>query len=112
MHGVWGKMGKVDLVVYLHRKIFCVGQWVAGFFPISRGLRQGDSLSPYLFVMGMEVLSILLGRTMDGSFISGCEVRSRGEANLNISHLLFVDDMIVLCEASRDQMLYLSWVLF
>ena len=32
---------------------------------------------------------------MDGGFISGYEVRGRGEANLNISHLLFADDTIV-----------------
>ena len=82
----------------------------AGFFPSSRRLRQGDSLTPYLFILGMEVLSILLRRAMTSGFISGCTLRGREGADFNISHLLYVDDTIIFCKAKEDKLLYLSWV--
>ena len=83
----------------------------AGFFSSSKGLRQGDPLSPYLFIMGMEVLSALIRRVVEGGCISGCRIRrGRGQA-LNISHLLFADDAIVFCEAKKDDMTFLSWIL-
>ena len=53
--------------------------------------------------MGMEVPSFLLKRVMEGGFISGCMVRGRGREELSISHLLFVDNMIVFYGASEDQ---------
>ncbi|RVX21198.1 LINE-1 reverse transcriptase-like [Vitis vinifera] len=83
----------------------------AGYFPNSRGLRQGDPLSPYLFVLGMEVLSALLRRAVDGGFISGCRLRGRGGMEMNVSHLLFADDTIIFCEARQDHLTYLSWIL-
>ncbi|RVW53156.1 putative ribonuclease H protein [Vitis vinifera] len=84
----------------------------AGFFPSSKGLRQGDPLSPYLFVMGMEVLGILIRRAVEGGFLSGCNIREGGRTALNISHLFFADDTIVFCEANKDHLSHLSWILF
>ena len=50
-----------------------------GFFQSSRGLRQGDPFSPYLFVIAIEVFSTFLKRAMDGGFMLGCKVKGRNE---------------------------------
>ena len=48
---------------------------------------------------------------MSEGFLSSCRVKGRGGDGIQISHLLFVDDILVFCEASQDQMAYLSWLL-
>ena len=72
----------------------------SGFFRSSRGLRQGDPLSPYLFVIVIEVFSCLMRRAISGGFLSGWRVRGRGGEGILISHLLFADDTLVFCEES------------
>ena len=82
-----------------------------GFFPSSKGLRQGDPLSPYLFVIGMEVLSCLLNRAVEGNYFAGSRIAvGRGE-DLVISHLLYADDTLIFCQANMEQLKYLSWIL-
>ena len=83
----------------------------AGFFSSSKGLRQGYPISPYLFVLGMEVLSALIRRVVDGGFISGCRLQGRGGMEMNVSHLLFVDDTIIFCEARKEHLTHLGWIL-
>ena len=78
------------------------------FFQSSRGLRQGDLLSPYLFVIAMEVFSCLLRRAISGGYLFGWRVRGKSGERILILHLLFADDTLVFCEASQDQMTYLS----
>ena len=83
----------------------------AGFFPSSKGLRQGDPLSPYLFVIGMEALSCLINRAVEGNYFAGSRIAvGRGE-NLVISHLLYADDTLIFCQANKEQLKYLSWIL-
>nr|CAN64640.1 hypothetical protein VITISV_033931 [Vitis vinifera] len=83
----------------------------AGFFPSSKGLRQGDPLSPYLFVLGIEVLDALIRRAVAGGYLSGCSIQGDRRHNLKISHLFFADDTIVFCEANKEHLTHLSWIL-
>ena len=72
------------------------------FFGNSRGLRQGDLLAPFLFLLIMEVLSCILKKTEEGSLIQGFHVGPNSSTSIRISHLLFTDDTILFCDASRE----------
>ena len=50
-----------------------------GFFQSVRSLRQGDPLSSYLFVLGMDILSRLINKAVEGNFLSGCKIGGVGE---------------------------------
>jgi hypothetical protein len=69
-------------------------------FTPSWGLRQGDPLSPYLFLFVGEALSCSLKKqTMDGS-ITPIKV-ARGA--LGISNLLFADDSLLFFKATPEE---------
>lgn len=75
----------VTTVVY---EFYFNGMTVGPITP-ERGLRQGDPLSPYLFLFCVEGLSISLDKAAGRSEITGCKVSSSAPA---ITHLLFADD--------------------
>ena len=59
----------------------------------------------------MEALSILINKAVEGGFLLGYKSRDRGGNEVQVSHLLFADDTLVFFEDSRDQIMYLCWVL-
>lgn len=68
-----------------------------GFFQASQGLPQGDPLSPYLFILSMEILSRMFHIVEQMNYIKGIKI-SRN--NMPISHLLFADDLMILSRAT------------
>ena len=82
-----------------------------GFFGNSRGLKQGHPLSPLLFLLVMEVLSRLLKKTKECNLIRGFHVGAVNSVEVSISHLLFANDTILFCDASREQLLSIRLVL-
>ena len=73
------------------------GQLSNTFIP-TRGIRQGDPISPYLFLICSEGLSCLLKSVGPVHIARGVRVGIHAPW---ISHLLFADDCIVFSEASR-----------
>ena len=59
-------------------------------------------MSPLLFLLIMEVLSRLLKRMEDGGFLCGFQAGSPRQGGLKNFHLLFADDTILFCDASRE----------
>ncbi|XP_050207383.1 uncharacterized protein LOC126656807 [Mercurialis annua] len=73
---------------------------VHGFISPSRGLRQGDPLSPLIFIMCAECFSALLLQAERNQLISGVCIAPQSPS---ISHLLFADDSLLFVQASHFQ---------
>ena len=82
----------------------------SGFFPSSRGLRQGDLLSLLLFVIVMEALSRLLDQAVREGLFLGFSVGTMAANPLMVSHLLFADDTLIFCGADLEQISNLRYV--
>ncbi|XP_060959266.1 uncharacterized protein LOC133030514 [Cannabis sativa] len=63
----------------------------------SRGIRQGDPLSTYLFIICAEGLSSLIQQFETRRVIQGCRVAQRAPA---ITHMFFADDSYLFCQAT------------
>ncbi|GAU49175.1 hypothetical protein TSUD_133700 [Trifolium subterraneum] len=63
-------------------------------FPLDRGLRQGDPLSPFLFLIAAEGLNVLMRALVENNLFTGYSVGVQDP--ISVSHLQFTDDTLLM----------------
>jgi hypothetical protein len=74
----------------------------------TRGLRQGDPISPYLFLICAEALSAMLCKAESTGVITGVPTSKRGP---KLTHLFFADDSLLFCKANSVEWRRLTKIL-
>ncbi|GKD35485.1 RNA-directed DNA polymerase, eukaryota, reverse transcriptase zinc-binding domain protein [Tanacetum coccineum] len=88
----------IDKIVRKEQSAFIAGSSIlvngipTSEFSINRGFRQGDPLSPFLFILVMKGLHNAFAEAVGNGLISGININN---STINISHLFFVDDVII-----------------
>ena len=89
----------MECVTLVSYSILFNGALVGNFKP-SRGIRQGDPLSPYLFLLCAQVLSSHLHRAQESGLLREVPTSSKG---MRINHLFFADDSLLFCKATIQE---------
>ncbi|KAL0288047.1 UNVERIFIED_CONTAM: Retrovirus-related Pol polyprotein from type-2 retrotransposable element R2DM [Sesamum radiatum] len=77
----------------------CLNGAPHGFFRGARGLRQGDPMSPFLFVLVMEVLTLIIQQLIDQN--GGFSYHWKCEA-IKLFQLGFADDLLLFSKANTE----------
>ncbi|KAJ0883842.1 putative RNA-directed DNA polymerase [Helianthus annuus] len=77
-------------------------------FLCHRGLRQGDPLSPFLFILAMEALTGVMKKACSIGLFKGIKVPTQGP---ELSHFLYADDVVFIGEWSTQNALNLNRIL-
>ncbi|GKA64547.1 RNA-directed DNA polymerase, eukaryota, reverse transcriptase zinc-binding domain protein, partial [Tanacetum coccineum] len=75
-------------------------------FQFHKGLKQGDPLSPLLFILVMESLHLSFNRVEEAGLFNGIQLNS----SINISHLFYADDAVFVgqwCEKNINTLVHI-----
>ncbi|GJY14148.1 RNA-directed DNA polymerase, eukaryota [Tanacetum coccineum] len=76
-------------------------------FYFQKGLKQGDPLSPFLFILVMESLHLSFQRVVDAGMFKGVQLNP----SLNLSHMFYADDAVFVGQWCDDNINILTHVL-
>lgn len=80
----------------------------SGEFELERGIRQGDPLSPFLFLIAAEGLSLLVKRAVDEGEMQAAVI---GRNKIPISHIQYADDTMFIVEGTFDNAVAIRYLL-
>jgi hypothetical protein len=81
-----------------------INESISSLFSSSRGFRQGDPLSPLLFVIVMDALSRMMSTTVYNVLLSGFSIGARNDEETIVLHLLIIDDTLIFCKPNCEQL--------
>lgn len=92
--GSWTRlvMACISSVSYRVKMNGVVGQSIIP----QRGLRQGDPMSPYLFIIAAEGLSVLLQKAIERKELTGFKITKNCPT---LTHLFYADDAMIMSKA-------------
>nr|GEW42683.1 RNA-directed DNA polymerase, eukaryota [Tanacetum cinerariifolium] len=76
-------------------------------FSLKRGLRQGDPLSPFLFIIVMEGLHMAFNNGIASNMFHGVRICS----NIHFSHLFYAGNVIILSDWNQNDMKNITRIL-
>ncbi|XP_062145289.1 uncharacterized protein LOC133852538 [Alnus glutinosa] len=94
---MWSKVGFMGIKLDMSIEQVVVNGNLVGNIQPTRGIRKGDPISPYLFLLCVEVLSTLLHKEEQRGVITGVPTSPKGP---HLSHLFFADDSLLFCKAN------------
>jgi hypothetical protein len=71
-----------------------------GHIKPTRGIRQGDHLSPFFFILCVKAMSSLIHQAGREGLIYGFPITRGG---ININHLFFANDSLLFCKAKVQE---------
>lgn len=80
----------------------------SGDFPLKKGLRQGDPLSPLLFLLTAEGLGLLVQKTCESGLLQPAAL---GKDKVQIPLLQYADDIIFVCNKGIENILLIKRLL-
>lgn len=105
-------MAQLDDFLQQNNQVLHPCKWrTSWLFPSERGLRQGDRLSPFLFILAMEGLDSLVRVAAQNNWIRGFSIKNKANEAMNLTHLLYADEIVVFCEEEQEQICYLRVIL-